>query len=76
MPRYFMNLRYRDRLFADEEGDELLDDTAVRAHAIETARDLIANARVSAIRNWLDCTFEITDDGGRLVLTMPFSQAI
>ena len=70
--RFFMNLRYRDRLFRDEEGDELPSEGAVRAHARETARDLIGNGRTDAIRNWFDCTFEVTDEAGQLVLTMPF----
>jgi hypothetical protein len=25
-------------------------------------------------RNWRDCTFEVTDEAGQLVLTVPFSQ--
>jgi hypothetical protein len=42
-----MNLRYRDRLFVDECGDELADEHAVLGHALDTARDLIAYARLS-----------------------------
>src|SRR3954468_10504910 len=41
-----MNLRYRDRLFVDECGDELADEHAVLGHALDTARDLIAYARM------------------------------
>ena len=61
VPRFYMNLRYRDRLFVDEEGDELgdeeegdelADEHAVREHALDTARDLIAYARMNTIRNW------------------------
>ena len=74
--RYFMNLRYRDHLYEDEEGDELLDSAAVRAHAIETARDLIATGRLTTIRNWYDCTFEVVDETGRMVLEVPFSDTI
>ena len=74
--RYFMNLRYRDHLYEDEEGDELLDSAAAKAHAIETACDLIATGRLTTIRNWYDCTFEITDETGRMVLEVPFSDTI
>ncbi len=74
--RYFMNLRYRDHLYEDEEGDELPDSAAAKAHAIETARDLIATGRLTTIRNWYDCTFEITDETGRMVLEVPFSETI
>ena len=71
-----MNLRYRDRLFVDEEGDELANEHAVLGHALDTARDLIANGRMNSIRNWFDCSFEITNEAGRVVLAMPFSETI
>jgi hypothetical protein len=56
MARFYMNLRYRDRLFMDEEGDELADEHAVLGHALGTARDLIAYARMNTIRNWCGCS--------------------
>jgi hypothetical protein len=31
-------------------------------------------ARLDAIRDWHDCTFEVTDEAGQLVLTLPLSQ--
>ena len=73
--RYFMSLRYRGRLFADEEGDELQDDDAARAHAVTVARDLITDGRLTVIRNWLDCVFEITDESGRRVAEVLFADA-
>ena len=72
--RYYMNVRYRDRLFVDEEGDELANEPAVHGHARDTARDLIANGRMNSIRNWFDCSFKITNEAGRVVLVMPFEQ--
>ena len=57
--RFYMNLRYRDRLFVDEEGDELGDEHAVREHALDTARDLIAYARMNTIRNWCGCSGKV-----------------
>ena len=42
VPRFFMHVRYRDRLFGEEEGDELANELAVHGHALATARDLIA----------------------------------
>jgi hypothetical protein len=54
VPRFFMNLRYRDRLFTDDEGDELPDEAAARAYAVQTARDLISNGRLDLIRNWFE----------------------
>jgi hypothetical protein len=76
MPRYYMNVRYRDRLFVDEEGDELANEHAVRSHTLDTARDLITHARMNSIRNWFDCSFEVTNEVGQVVLTMPFSETI
>jgi hypothetical protein len=76
MARFYMNLRYRDRLFMDEEGDELADEHAVLGHALGTARDLIANGRMHSIRNWFDCSFEVTNEAGRVVLIFPFSETI
>jgi hypothetical protein len=37
VPRFYMNVRYRDRPFVDEEGNELADEHAVREHALDTA---------------------------------------
>jgi hypothetical protein len=76
VPRFYMNLRYRDRLFVDEDGDELADEHAALGHALDTARDLIANGRMHSIRNWFDCSFEVANEAGRVVLVMPFSDTI
>jgi hypothetical protein len=43
---------------------------------VETARDLISNGRLDSIRNWYDCTFEIMDETGRLVLAVPFAETV
>ena len=74
--RYYMNVRYRDRLFVDEEGDELASEHAVQEHALDTARDLIANERMDSIRNWFDCSFEVANEAGQVVLVMPFGETI
>jgi hypothetical protein len=69
-----MNLRYGDRLFRDEEGDQLPDLEAARIYAVECARELIGQVRLDTIRNWFDCVFEVTDEAGRVVLTLPFGE--
>ena len=74
--RYFMNVRYRGRLIPDPEGDELSNEEAVHGHALATARDLVFSTRMDTIRSWFDCSFEITDEGGRTVLVMPFSEVV
>ena len=75
--RYFLSLRYKDGpqgLAVDEEGDDLPNASALREHVLETARDLIHGRRISGI-DWLDCTFEVTDEAGQRVLTLPFAEA-
>jgi hypothetical protein len=76
VPRYFLHLRYRDGpdgLAVDEEGDEV-PEPSLRTRVEATARDLMRKARLDAIRHWHNCTFEVTDEAGQLVLTLPFSQ--
>ncbi len=73
-PRYYFHLGYRDRFYRDEEGDELPDEGAARAHARATARDLIQTTRAETIRDWFDCAFEVADENGRTVLVLPFGE--
>ena len=76
MARYFLPLRFRDGvdgLAVDEEGDELPERGMLREHVEATARDLMRHTRLDAIRNWLDCTFQVTGETRQLVLTLPFS---
>ena len=79
MPRYFFNLRHRPGpagLAVDEEGDELAGVSEVREHALHVARESIARDRLAMIRDWLVCSFEITDEQGKHVLTVPFSDTV
>ena len=79
MPRYFFNLRHRpgpNGLSVDEEGDELADVSEVRSHALRVAERMIATDRLDMIRDWLECSFEITDEAGAPVMTVPFSNTV
>ncbi len=79
MPRYFLHLRRHagaDGVALDHEGDELASEDLLREHVLETARDLTARARIEVIRNWYDCSFEVTDQGGQLVMTVPFDDLV
>ena len=76
VPRYFLSLRYKDGidgLAVDEEGDELPNEGVLREHVIDTARDLIGTR---SNVHWMDCTFEVTDEAGHHVLTLPFKDAV
>ena len=79
MPRYFFNLRQRPGpggLAQDQDGDELADVNAAREHALSEARELIARGRNEWIRDWTACTFEVTDEQGQRILTVPFSDTV
>ena len=79
MPRYFFNLWHRTGpggLAQDHEGDELPDLDAAREHALMEARGLIARGRNEAVRDWTACSFEVTDERGRRVLTVPFGDTV
>ena len=56
MPRYFFSLRHRpgeNGLAVDHEGDELADETLVRAHALHVARETIAKDRMATLRDFV-----------------------
>ncbi|MDB5511246.1 MAG: hypothetical protein JWR08_729 [Enterovirga sp.] len=73
MARYFLNVRTSaGELIRDPEGDEAECPGAAREQAILTAADLIANFRGL---DWRGCSFEVTDEAGHLVFTLPFSAA-
>jgi hypothetical protein len=74
MPRYYLSVRYRDRLFRDEEGEDIPSGIE-KVRALETARDLIRTPFL-AIPDWLDCTLEVTDETGTMVLSLPFPEAL
>lgn len=77
MPRYFFHLRYGpDKLAQDPEGEILPGPEAVRAHALAAARHLIAQTRSDSVRDWFICAFEVTDEAGTPVLTVPFGAAV
>ncbi|TNC08755.1 hypothetical protein FF100_28350 [Methylobacterium terricola] len=79
MARYFFNVRHHpglEGLARDPEGDELPDGAAAREHALAVARDLIARTRLDSVRDWFECSFEITDEEGRPVMIVPFGDTV
>jgi hypothetical protein len=75
MPRYHLSVRQNGHLYYDEEGEEAPSDLEITIRARETARDLIGTP-LYAILDWLVCTLEVTDAGGRVVLNLPFGDAV
>lgn len=79
MPRFFFNVRHRpgpEGLAVDPEGEELADVNAARERALSQARVMIARERHTFIRDWMVCAFEIMDEDGQPVLTVPFSDTV
>ncbi|WP_267427970.1 hypothetical protein [Methylobacterium sp. GC_Met_2] len=79
MPRYYLNVRHRPGpagLAVDPEGEEFADVSAARESALSQAREMIARERHTFIRDWMDCSFEIMDEAGQPVLTIPFSDTV
>lgn len=77
MPRYFFHLHYGpDKRAPDPEGEILPGPEAVRSHALAAARGLVAQTRSDAVRDWFVCAFEVVDEAGTPVLTVPFGDIL
>jgi hypothetical protein len=74
MARYHLNVRHRDRLYRDEEGEDIPSEIEMTVRARETAHDLIGTPSFT-IPDWLDCTLEVTNEAGETVLLLPFTEA-
>jgi len=78
MPRYFLHLRFRDGaggLAVDQEQNELPNEGVLGERVLATAREL-TQTRMGAVRDWAEYTFEVTTGIRRLVLTLPFTEAL
>ena len=79
MPRYFFSIHHRSGpagLTVNPEGDDLPCINAAREHVLAHARGMIARTHTDIVRDWMVCSFEIPDEAGQRVLTMPFSDII
>ena len=75
MARYFFHIHDGSGHMPDEEGTELADLDAVRARAIHDARALMA-ADIETGRLDLTDYVEVADEGGAVVLTLPYAEAV
>jgi hypothetical protein len=75
MPRFFFHACRRGGRIEDPQGSDFIDLDAARADAVAAARELLAeNIQIGAdISDWW---FEITDEPGMLLTTVPFRDAI
>lgn len=74
MPRYHLSIGHRERLFHDDDGEHIAGEMEMREQALQTVRDLIRTASL-AVPDWLDCTLEVTNEAGAVVLLLPFAEA-
>ena len=72
MTRYFFHLRTTDGVeVTDDDGDDLPDDAAAEAHAIEAIKQLVKGSSL----DWAACSFEVHDEENRHVMTVWFKDA-
>jgi hypothetical protein len=77
MGRYFQNIRCGDTIIQDYEGDELPDVSAARRLALETLFDMARQPEVyGGAERLRACEFIITDESGKHVLTVPYSEVL
>lgn len=74
MPRYFFNTRIGAELLLDPEGEELRDPDHAWEVARTTVRELLSNQAASP--ELLKAVLEVSDEGGEIVLELPFSEAV
>ena len=60
----------------DRDGDDVASIDLVLDHTLRTARDPVRTARLKCIRDRYDCSFEVTDEMGGHVVTVPFSDLV
>ena len=75
MPRFHLHVKHRNTLVEDEEGEEFASLDSARAAAIQSAREIISDRLIHG-QGINGDAFAIADEEGRIVLTVPFSEAI
>lgn len=75
MPRYYLHLHDGERLIEDLDGDMFPDLDSARLEALASARDLLAEL-VKAGKAIDGRRFDIVDDTGRVLMTIPLRDAL
>jgi hypothetical protein len=76
MPRLFFNIRIDGVLVIDDDGTDFPDLDAAVDEAKEAARDLIASHIRNNDPSVLMNSFEITDEQGVVLRTVPFTEGL
>ena len=75
MPTYFFDLIKGNELVEDDQGQDLADIDAAKREALESARELIADAAKKGILA-TSPVFRIRNAAGDIVATIPFEDAL
>ena len=75
MSRFYLHQQIANGLIEDPDGTEAVDLTAAKHEAILAARQLLANAILTGVPP-LGTAFQITDEAGQMLVTVPFSDAL
>lgn len=75
MSRYFFHMHIGDGYVSDDDGIDLPDLESVRREAVAAAREMVAAAVLLGRLPLHEC-FEITDEQGNLLLSLPFSSVV
>lgn len=75
MPRYFFHLRREGAKFIDHDGQSLKDPDQAWEAAKAAALDLMRNEAADGVA-WSSYHFEVTDEAGRVLLELPFTEAL
>jgi len=75
LSRFYLHQQIANGLIEDPDGTEAVDLTAAKHEAILAARQLLANAILTGVPP-LGTAFQITDEAGQMLLTVPFSDAL
>jgi len=75
LSRFYFHQQIANGIIEDPDGTEAVDLTAARHEAILAARQLLANAILAGVAP-LGTAFQITDEGGQVLLEVPFREAL
>jgi hypothetical protein len=74
MARFFFHVRLRGTRVEDSEGMDLPDVESARREAVESAKEMVANA-ITAHEDLEGVAYEIADASGKIVLILPLAEA-